>query len=90
MESFNVTSKICVSIPNVLGIRATADSQADFDQICLRIRLDEKFVNFLVTHLGEMVTAQFWNGNKKTYEVSLTNDARHERAFAGLVSNHLL
>lgn len=91
MESFNVTSKICINIPqDVLGISATADREADFNQIILRVRLGNRFVNFLVTDLGETVTAQFWADYHKQYEIRLTNDSRHEAAFQALLSNHLL
>lgn len=90
MESFNVTSKICINIPQDLGISATADREADFDQIILRVRLGNKFVNFLVTGLGETVTAQFWGDYHKQYEICLTNDIRHEKAFQTLMAQHLL
>lgn len=92
MKSFNITSKISLIAPVSPGSSTTAtmDSQADFNQIILRVRNGNKFVNFLVTDLGETVTAQFWQDHYKAYEIRLTNDIRHEKAFQTLMAQHLL
>lgn len=89
MEAFNVTSKITVIVPVNAGYVATFDSEADFDQVVLRVRNDKKFVDFHVTDLGDTVTMRAWQNGKMVQDFRLTNDIRHEKAFQTLLAVYL-
>ena len=89
MKAFQITSKISIIAAVNHSHIATLDKEADFDQIILRVRNGDKFVNFRITDLGETVTAQMFKNNKFDYEIRLTNDIRHEKAFQTILANYL-
>ena len=87
MKHFEITKKIIVAVPE--AFEATYDGEADFGAIVLRVRNGSKMVNVRVTHLGDMVTVETWDGNKKFYELSLSNDVANGGALNTLVNFHL-
>lgn len=89
MKFYNITSKIIVAVNTENGHIGTFDSQADFNQIVLRIRNGSKFVNFRVTDLGATVTVELWDGKKKFYDFKLTNETLHAKVFQTLIDHHL-
>lgn len=89
MKSYFITSRITIAVNTENGHIGTFDSQANFNQIVLRIRNGSKFVNFRVTDLGDTVTAELWEGNKKFYDFKLTNETLHAKVFQTLADNHL-
>lgn len=87
MEHFKVSSKIGVLVSPVF--KATYDKEADFDQVVLRVRNGEKFVNFRVTDLGDAVTIEFNEGFRLSHNITLKNDAFHGAAFQTMMDNFL-
>lgn len=80
MTTFNVTSKIAITSPAGVCV-ATIDKEADFDQIVLRIRKGEIFVNFRVVNLGSHVSIEFWDKYRMNNAVVLPNDNGSQSAF---------
>lgn len=87
MKIHFITSKIAVNTPD--EVKTVFDAEADFNQIVLRIRKGNKFVNFRVTNLGDTVTYEFWEGTEMCYDICLRNDPFHAKAFQTLVDNFL-
>jgi len=87
MKHFEITKKVIIAVPD--NFAATYDAEADFGQIILRVRNGSKMVNVRVTHLGDMVTVETWDGNKKFYEIALSNDVVNGAALNTLVNFHL-
>lgn len=88
MKTFAITSKISINVEG--PIFATFDKEADFDQVVLRVRNGEKYVNFRVTHLGDNVTLEFYQGDKFSHDICLRNDPLRAEALQTLMDKFLL
>lgn len=87
MKTNFITSKIAIDKND--SCTSVFDAEADFNQIVLRIRKGDKFVNFRVTNLGDTVTCEFWDKTCLDYDICLRNEPLHAKAFQTLVDNFL-
>ncbi len=88
MKHFNITSKVRIRVSD--AFTATEDKNADFNQIVLRVRNGDKFVNFRVERLGEVITIEFFRcGCYAQASLTLINHSLHNLAFQSVMDQFL-
>jgi len=87
MAFVNITSKMAIHV-NV-KYENNFDPHADFEQIVLRIRKENDFINIRVVDCGDAVCLEFFSNNKKTSEFKLRNEPFNQNAIHQMIEIHL-